>query len=217
MPPRRPDESGPIGSRLPFPACGVALFSLLAASTAPAQTRSDLAVTLDSQVTAEGGIPWSAKHLPGWPDFRGRPRTGTTIAAQTSSSVTYLLQCRGDRLSFAVLAVFSPSESWVRPDIPTSPNGSVATLRHERTHFNITELFARRLRQAFVQARSICPAGRKEARRAFDRLSQASNAAQDRYDRETAHGMAPDAQARWDREVAAALDSLARYTATARD
>jgi hypothetical protein len=200
---------------LPLRVGGLTLFSALVISTAPAQVHPDLATSLKSQVTVEGGIPWSANRPPAWPDFRGRPRTGTSTAAQTSSSVTYLLQCHDRQLDFAVLAVFAPEESWVRPDILNSPTGRVRILQHERTHFNITELFARRLRQAFLRARNICPHGLTGARRLFDRLSEASSALQDRYDRETAHGMGAGAQARWDREVAAGLDSLARYAAPA--
>ena len=188
-----------------------ALLCPLVAETVHGQSPTRLSGTLRKQVAEEGLLVWSRKEPPSWKDFRGPARRGTTTAAQTSSGVTYLIQCRSSHLGFAVLATFSPRESWVRPDIPGNSAASRQSLRHERTHFDITELFARRLRRALAAAERICPGREDNVRKMFDGLADDSRHEQERYDRETAHGMSRDAQARWERLVRARLDSLARY------
>jgi hypothetical protein len=175
------------------------------------QSQGSLANTLRGQVADEKLLGWSAGAPPSWNEFRGTPTLGTPTAAQTSSGVTYLIQCRGRSLRFAVLATFSPKASWVRPDIPGDSLAGPRSLRHERTHFDLSELFARRLRRAFARLDRACPGREDEVRRVFDRLAEESRAEQERYDRETAHGMAGDVQARWERQVQRSLRSLGGY------
>jgi Bacterial protein of unknown function (DUF922) len=186
------------------------LIASSAASPTGAQASPEIARSLAVRVAAEGSLAWSAHHL-SWKDFRGRAKLGTATAAQTSSSVTYIVECHGEGFRYAVLATFSPAESWVRPDIPPHRTSSASTLKHEQTHFDITEVFARRLRRAFSTARGLCPKHPKDARKLFDRLSRESQATQNRYDDETAHGTVPEAQDRWTRAVAASLDSLGGF------
>lgn len=176
----------------------------------PAPDSEELLQRLTKQVKAEGSLIWSTRRLT-WKEFHGKPRMGTSTAAQTSSGVTYIVECHGDEFRYAILATFSPVESWVRPDIPPNRKATVHTLKHEQTHFDITEVFARRLRKAFESATGFCPNHPKDARKVFDRLSRESQDTQSRYDDETAHGMSLDAQTRWSRSVGASLDSLAKY------
>jgi hypothetical protein len=187
------------------------LLATVLVSRASAQSAADLADTLRHQASTRGALAWSASHPIVWADFRGKPRLGTPTAAQTSSGVSYVIQCRDAHLAFAVLAAFVPTESWVRPDVPLSPTANAPTLRHERTHFAITELFARRLRAALATSQGICPHHTKDARRIFDQLKSAADDLQTRYDRETAHGTNPGNQAQWDRKIGADLDSLNSY------
>ncbi len=181
------------------------------ASQAAAQSSADLADSLRKHAAHDHAIPWSAAQRLEWQDFRGRPGSTSSTAAETASGIGYMLQCRDGELSFAVLATFSKEESWVRTDVPGSATASAGTLRHERTHFDISELFARRLRQALSSAHDICPHHTKDARRTFEQLRSASEAMQKGYDRDTAHGTASAPQAAWEKRVRAGLDSLSRY------
>ena len=189
----------------------LSVLSVLNVSPVLAQTSTDLADSLRQRAARDGAIPWSAAHPVEWKDFRGRPGSTSSTAAETASGIGYMLQCRDSDLSFAVLATFSRGESWVRTDVPSSTTASATTLRHERTHFDITELFARRLRQALSSARDICPHRTGDARRTFEQLRKESEDTQKRYDKETAHGTASAPQAAWEKRVKAGLDSLNRF------
>jgi hypothetical protein len=176
-----------------------------------AQSSADLADSLLRQAATLHSIPWSARHKVNWQEFRGRPHSGGSTAAETASGIGYMIQCRDERLAFAVLATFSTTESWVRTDVPSSTTASAATLRHERAHFDISELFARRLRQALLAGHDICPHHTADARRAFDHLRTASDDMQRQYDKETSHGQAAAPQALWEKRISAGLDSLAKF------
>jgi hypothetical protein len=179
--------------------------------TASAQSGSSLPDTLLAQILGQGEIPWSAGRPLHWPDFKGAPRRRSQVAAETVGGVAYLLRCHGSETQLAVLASFAPSRSWVRPEIPNS-SASERTLGHERTHFNLFELFAREVRRAFAEMPDICPHGVKAAGDRFNRIKREYDAMQDRYDTETRHGLEAAAQSAWNLRIKARLDSTTTWS-----
>jgi hypothetical protein len=190
----------------------LALLVLAAASRGAAQTATDLRREAEGLARAGGHILWDSTVPLAWPQFRGHPGPAYFTAAQTSSAVTYHIGCLGQETRFAVLATFSTTESWVRPDIPQDSVASPLMLRHEQTHFDLTELFARELRRAFRTTPGLCPTNLHRARQLFDSLNAVTDALQAQYDRDTAHGMRVDFQTVWSAQVRARLDSLASYS-----
>lgn len=188
------------------------LLALGAPSIGVAQTTFELLQEAEGQARAGGNLPWQAGQALAWSNFRGAPRQAYFTAAQTSSAVTYVIGCNGHEARFAVLATFSTTESWVRPGIPGDSIASARTLRHEQTHFDISEVFARELRKSFFAERGLCPNNLQAARQLFDSLNNVSKALNAKYDDETAHGTNLDAQAEWSRWITARLDSLAAYS-----
>src|SRR5262249_27542337 len=186
---------------------------LLAAlpSIARGQTTYELHLEALGQASAGGNIPWDSAQGLSWSSFRGRPHPGLFQAAETHSNVTYLIGCLGQETRFTVLATFSTTESWVRPDVVRDSVASVRTLQHERTHFELTEILARELRRSLLDAKDLCPGQLQRARELFDSLSSVSKAWQSRYDTETVHGTNLESQARWTRAISAELDSLAAF------
>jgi hypothetical protein len=187
------------------------LFLLLGPSTAGAQTAADLRREAEGQARAGGNLPWDSATPLAWSQFRAKPQPAYFTAAQTSSSVTYLIGCLRTEARFAVLATFSTTESWVRPDVSPDSIAGPQTLRHEQTHFDLSEVFARELRRALGTTPGLCPANLQAARQLFDSLSAVSKALNARYDEDTGHGTVLDAQAVWSARVRAQLDSLAAF------
>lgn len=177
-----------------------------------AQTTEQLAREALEHAKAGGHFAWAAGRPLTWDDFRGRPHRTLFKAAETTSTVTYAIGCLGAETRFTVLTTFSTMESWVRPDVRADPAASDAMLRHEQTHFDITELFGRELRRALGAAEGLCPHDLARARALFDSLAATSRALQARYDLETEHGTLSDRQAEWSRATAARLASLAAYS-----
>ncbi len=192
-------------------ACALGL-TVAIPSTGRAQSVIDLHREAVGQARAGGNLPWSPAQALTWQNFRGPPREGLFKAAETFSSVTYLIGCLGRETRFTVLATFSTTESWVRRDIRSDSVAGPQTLRHEQTHFDLTEVLARELRRTLHQAEGLCPNRLQRARELFDSLSTVSQALQARYDAETLHGTSLESQGEWSRAVRARLDSLGSFS-----
>jgi hypothetical protein len=107
--------------------------------------------------------------------------------------------------------VFLPDRSWVKPGVLASRVESERILRHEQTHFNITEVHARRMRRYFAQVYDPCGKSDAQMKDAVDRFVREEADAQQRYDAGTRFGLAPDEQRASDREVAELLASLSAF------
>ena len=154
-----------------------------------------------------GSFRWSASRPLTVADFKGRPRPNEAHAALTSANINTGARCSGDVFAGTAQASFSPGLSWVRDPARMTP----ALLRHEQLHFDIAEVYARRLRQQLAALRLPC----SQLGTTFDRVSQAAYAAweqaEDAYDRDTNHGLQPERQAQWEAQVKQQLRELAAF------
>ncbi|MGI4738271.1 MAG: DUF922 domain-containing protein [Janthinobacterium lividum] len=177
--------------------CCLAL-GLLAARPAAAQATVKLPA---------GFIRWSASRPLTVVDFKGRPRTTQTHAALTSANINTGAICKGDVFVGTAQASFDPVASWVREPTTMTP----ALLRHEQLHFDIAEVYARRLRQQLATMRLSC----SKLGDRFERVSQAAYAAwqkaEDDYDLDTRHGLEHARQTQWEAQVRQQLLDLAEF------
>lgn len=132
-------------------------------------------------------LKWREHSALGWNDFKGRARRNTgEPSAVTDTGFRAQLECRGGTLDIRVEAEFYMSSSWVIPG-----RKSVELLRHEQGHFDMTELYARKMRKAIRDARIGCEDERQAeaaGKRIFDRLDQEWEKAEKGYDAETRDG-----------------------------
>lgn len=101
---------------------------------------------------AQDQIFWEKGTKLKWSDFKGKPKSDTMKSAMTSSGIKFKVRSADGgegkmKLIFSISAKFSPQRSWVRPG-----KESKYLLAHEQIHFDIAELFARRLRKGLTQA-----------------------------------------------------------------
>ena len=154
-----------------------------------------------------GSIRWSASRPLRVADFQGQPRPGQTHAALTSANINTGAICRGNMFSGTAQASFAPTASWVRDPARMTP----ALLRHEQLHFDLAEVYARRLRQQLATLHLPCD----QLGDRFNVISQAAYAAwqkaEDDYDRDTNHGLQHAQQAQWEAQVSQQLLALADF------
>lgn len=153
------------------------------------------------------GIIWAADRPLTWADFQGRPKFGEPEAALTSADLLSDARCADFVFSATITPTFDPSTSWVRDAKAASP----ALLRHEQLHFDLTEVYARRLRQKLKAANLDC----QKLQPAFGRLTQAvynqwSNE-ENRYDIDTNHGLNAAKQAVWEKQVQRQITDLSSF------
>lgn len=169
--------------------------------TAPAGVRPPVAAP----------IPWSAARKLVIADFQGRPSQLYPQQALTTADIKAGADCRDYVFTGTVQALFDPTQSWFRQPLKVS----ATLLQHEQTHFDLTEVYARLLRQKLVvfQAKVNC----EKLQPGFNNLTKTVYAAwakeQNRYDAETAHGVNAARQAFWEKEVQLRLTQLDAFAA----
>lgn len=152
----------------------------------------------------ENGVPWQTGIRLEWSDFKGKAKTGSVIAATTASGISYTFSALERdgyyEVDYQVDAFFYPEQSWYIPD-----RCDEITLAHENLHFDITELFARKMRAIMDETR-FTEKVREEIRAIYNQILQEMAAFQERYDQETDFSRNRSAQLRWNREIMEALE-----------
>jgi hypothetical protein len=144
---------------------------------------------------------WNAGAKLTWADFKGKVDSGSTFVAVTVSGIQYKLRFDSRGLSDSVFAVFYKAESWVK--VPTDRE-----LVHEQGHFDITEVFARRLRkrlEEFVPKRGSLG---HQLELLYDEVESSREAEQQLYDLQTGHGSNAVRQAEWEVRIEKELKEL---------
>ena len=185
------------------------------AATGPGGTTAaepTLAQTIDAQIASEEAIVWTARRPLTWSDFKGNPPAEAGIvAARTAYRIIDGAHCARSRFEYRVVTTFRPKDSWVRHAILKTPADSARALRHEQTHFDLSEVHARRLRRYFTELMAPCKMAPSDFAAAANRMAHDEKAAQVLYDTETENGRVAAQQTRWDREVDSQLLALAKF------
>ena len=148
-------------------------------------------------------IAWSADKKLTWADFKGDPAGGNGYVASTNSGISFSYSFavrEGElKLSHTVRSKFYPNLSWFMP-------GHVDDyiLKHEQTHFDISELYARKLRKQLEETQFTL-----EPKETLDAIySQAETrrrAMQKRFDEESDHSKIEGKEYQWEAYVAQEL------------
>jgi hypothetical protein len=171
-----------------------------------------LTETIDAQIAREDAIVWTARRPLTWADFKGQPPADAgVVAARTNYTIIDGMHCVGRKFEYRVVAAFRTKDSWVRPAVLRTPADSARALRHEQTHFDLSEVHARRLRRYFAELMAPCDVPSGDLSSAANRMERDEKAAQSRYDQETDNGRNATQQARWDKEADSQLIALAKF------
>ena len=171
-----------------------------------------LTQSIDQEIAKHEGIVWAQRRPLTWPDFKAKPPAEVSaVAAETDYTLVHGARCTGKTFEFRVVAAFLPNDSWVKPSMLRTPAESARALRHEQTHFDLTEVHARQLRRYYAELIAPCRLESSDLAAAASRIGRDEKAAQAQYDAETDNGRAPAEQMRWDREIASQLVALAKY------
>ena len=150
-----------------------------------------------------------------WGLFEGKinqdhlKQMGQNTGAVTVSSISYTSQQTSvSEATVVITARFHTQESWTRFPNLNQPDEA---LNHERRHLDITEIYARKLRQAVSKARFSTKHFNKELDRLFNDYAGQHRAEQVRYDHETRHSTEAENQKEWDQKIDAWMEELSAY------
>jgi hypothetical protein len=152
---------------------------------------------------ADETITWSEKRFLTWTDFTGKPLPSTPNAALSQVSILPHAEATGEELTFEVSAIFTPAQSWVRADKMTP-----YLLKHEQDHFDIGELFARKMRKELAQKVFVQKTFSADYKTITGRISAEFLKFTEEYDLETKHSLVKEKQEQWDIKIAKGLKEL---------
>lgn len=148
-------------------------------------------------------IVWAKDRKLTWKDFKGTPPEDSGAAAITGSGITYKFSTyyRGGkrRVEFNVSTFFYPNSSWYRPHLCND-----LILGHEQLHFDITEIYARKMRKE-LDSTSFSKNIKEEVRAIYKRINKELNDFQNLYDASTNYSRNEEQQIIWNKKIADAL------------
>ncbi|MEI6946265.1 DUF922 domain-containing protein [Paraflavisolibacter sp. H34] len=149
-------------------------------------------------------LPWLMSRKLTWDDFRCEPQRNMDAVALTSTSLGISYRVVNGRLSYEVSCHFSKTRSW---GILKTPY----ILAHEQGHFDITEIFARKLHQQLQAYKYNKRTFRKDITKIYNQVVKEKEAFQESYDEETSHSRNKRVQKEWLNRIEEMLEQSDRF------
>lgn len=163
-----------------------------------------IALVLFSAFTmAPERIAWQSSKTLSWSDFKGNPSAGDNFVASTSSGMSQSYVIGGDGVlnkeETQVVAHFYPEYSWFKTKDTTA-----LLLKHEQTHFDITEIHARIL-NARIQSYKFTSNSKVEVKALYEKIEDQRRNMQRKFDEETNHSINREEEKKWEVRIARLL------------
>lgn len=145
-------------------------------------------------------IEWRPNIRLTWEDFKGIPDYENENIALTNTSIQLEYGYDKNSLEFTVKCRFDKSKSWVKVK-----NNNV--LDHEQLHFDIAELFARKLRRQLKDYKFNKKTVADDVNQIYMKIMEEQHNMQLIYDEETDHSRLEEKQAEWEKRIESFLGS----------
>jgi len=155
-------------------------------------------------------IAWSQDKPLDWKHFKGSPLTTDTYAASSATGLSqgYELDGNGvlNKSGTKVTAHFYPEFSWYK-----AKDTSRLLLRHERAHFDITEIHARKLRKRISEF-TFTSNSKEEITALYNQVEKERQVMQKQFDQETNHSRNKEQEVAWENIIAKMLENYWVYS-----
>jgi hypothetical protein len=165
-------------------------------------------ISIDKDSTARRGsaemIPWESDTRLVWDDFLCEPKVGTDAVASTSTSLGIAYELTNGELKYRITCYFNKEKSW----------GLMKTdyiLAHEQGHFDITEIFARRLNEALQNYQFNKRTFKKDISQIYQSIVSEKEEYQKTYDAQTDHSRNRKIQYDWLEKIESLLTETQPY------
>lgn len=155
------------------------------------------------KIVAQDTIQWHHSYKLSWEDFQGIPDSSSKYKAVSSPSINYFLSYNKESFSYKVLCHFNKKKSWVKlkDDL---------LLAHEQGHFDIAEVFARKLRVLFKSYVFNAITIEEDFKKMYEEIKKERDKIDSLYDSETQFSMNKQKQLFWTKKIA---QNLKQYEA----
>ncbi|HVG12571.1 MAG TPA: DUF922 domain-containing protein [Flavisolibacter sp.] len=149
-------------------------------------------------------IPWTEERLLTWDDFQSKPQRRSDAVASTSTSLGLTYKLTSGALTYDITCAFSKAKSW----------GTLKTdyiLAHEQGHFDITEIYARKLHHALAAYKVKSKTYQQDIARIYQQTVKEKEHLQQLYDNQSDHSRNKKVQANWEEIIDALLAETRPY------
>ena len=160
--------------------------------------------TNDSEKSSK--IYWHQRNAVTWNDFRKTAHLSGNEAAQISTGIQYSVKMENKTLSFVVRSYADKKNSFY-----IKKKKSDRLLKHEQGHFDICEIFARKLRKQLMAKPFKQKSLNSEAEKIYKKTIKGMNKFQHLYDKETNHSIDTTMQNKWNTKIAKMISELEPY------
>lgn len=161
---------------------------------------------------SENEISWRKDRKLSWNDFRG-PIPGD-VEEQTAAATycgigfeTNTISTTNKELKINVYNTFYINSSWAKPEEMTND-----VLAHEQGHFDLCELYTRKLREHLSTVNVDVSTLKPTLRSVYDRIQAEYKKRQEAYENETAHGVNLPQQRKWEKILERELSASERWS-----
>lgn len=151
-------------------------------------------------------ILWRESYRLNWGDFKRQPDEGSGQGAISDLILTYVAKSNGREMECNVFCYFNRQESWVKSNSKLD-----YILRHEQAHFDLQEVYARKLRKSFHEHTFKRKNFNSDMKKIFGKISKAVLAKQKKYDKATGHALNEAKQKKWSKKIADDLKKFEQY------
>jgi hypothetical protein len=153
----------------------------------------------------ENTILWAENKKLSWNDFQGKPDESSPYKAKTESTLDIKISTKGMEAVIVMQTNFSKTASWVKTKTDL-------LLKHEQTHFDITELWTRKFKQKLKGKTFPAHSFQRTLNSLHGEIQRESHAMQALYDKETNHSIIEKEQEKWTKKIGADLKSLSEFS-----
>lgn len=151
----------------------------------------------------EEAILWHPELRLSWANFKAEPIEDSKIAATTASGLSYQFSTTQEdgkyELDYTISTFFYPDRSWYQPKICDE-----VILSHEQLHFDISELFARKMRN-IMDKTTFTKNVKAEVKAIYRQINKELAEFQQVYDNETNYSRNIEQQLSWNQKIKDAL------------
>ena len=159
---------------------------------------------LFAQKNNEELIEWNANRRLTWADYKSKPNPESDAAASTTTTLIVEYNISSNHFGYKIQSLFSKTRSW-------GLHKTAYILSHEQGHFDIAEVFARKLHKKLSGYKFNPKTYKKDLKKIYDDVTDEKEETQNEYDEETRHSINKTRQAEWLKKIDEMLEEYEKY------
>ena len=159
---------------------------------------------LFAQSQDEEVLEWNASQPLSWTDYKAAPNPESDAVASTTTYLSINYTITSSSFNYKIYSRFSKTRSW-------GLHKTAYILSHEQGHFDIAEVFARKLYKKMSEYKFNRRTYQKDLKKIYDEVTDEKEEIQNSYDEETNHSINRKKQAEWLRKIEEMLEESEEY------